>query len=92
MVLPLLPFSRSCYDGNIGGDAMQCESYSELFELALTADEKRRLADLAHQERATMRGVLRRLIRDEAERRGLWPVTSAIGQPAAGQLGEGVRP
>jgi hypothetical protein len=71
---------------------MQGESYSELFELALTADEKRRLADLAHQERATMRGVLRRLIRDEAERRGLWSIAPAGGQPAAGQIGERVRP
>lgn len=67
---------------------MQNESYSELFELALTADEKLRLAELAHQERTTMRSVLRRLIRDEAQRRAMVP---EAGQQAACQL-EGVRP
>lgn len=36
-------------------------------------EEKRVLAQIARQERRTMSETLREMIRDEGERRGLWP-------------------
>jgi len=50
---------------------MRNESYSELVTLVLTLEEKRRLVELADRDGSTMRGVLRQLLRAEAERRGV---------------------
>ena len=53
---------------------------SELVSVTMTENEKRVLYDMAHANRVPMRHVLRRLVRQEAQRRGLWPIASEDGR------------
>ena len=53
--------------------------YTERFNLALTPQERSVLKILAADDAGSKASVVRRLVRREAKRRGLWP------QPAAGE-------
>lgn len=54
------------------------DSLSELFTVAMTETEKRVLSDMAHSDGTAMRQVVRRLVRGEAQRRGLWPTSQGV--------------
>jgi len=52
----------------------------EGFRMMLNVDEKRALQELAERDGGSQAAIVRRLVRAEAEKRGLWPI--AQGQPS----------
>jgi len=57
----------------------------ETFRLVMTGAEKAILSTLAEREDRSQAAILRRLLRSEAEKRGLWPGTTRLEMPGAGQ-------
>lgn len=63
-------------------DEKMRQKHDEDFRLVMTQAEKSALEALAEHDDGSQAAIIRRLVRSEAERRGLWPSVQEHATPA----------